>query len=160
MWPDGMGQGMVRQPWELPQSWMRFAGWLGALSALTFLLSLAGIPWLVNRLPPDYFVRHRHGHRHTPWRRLSPSRFLLRLVRHVVGLLLVAAGVVMLVLPGQGLLTLVIGLSLIDFPGKARLVERLAAWPPIFAALNWIRHKGGRPAFIAPEPASGDRKRA
>ena len=44
-------------------------------------------------------------------------------LRNAVGLVLVTAGLAMLVLPGQGIITLLVGIILMDFPGKHRLVE-------------------------------------
>ena len=50
----------------------------------------------------------------------------------------------MLVLPGQGILTMVIGFSIMDFPGKHRLNDRIVANRKIQQSLNWIRRKGGK----------------
>ena len=61
-------------------------------------------------------------------------------------------GVVMLVTPGQGLLTMVMGIALMDFPGKDRLEKALVARAGIRAALNWVRHRQGREPFRFPEP--------
>ena len=54
------------------------------------------------------------------------------------------AGLAMLVLPGQGLLTILIGLMLLDFPGKRRLERRIVARPAILAMLNRMRARRGR----------------
>ena len=51
----------------------------------------------------------------------------------------------MLVLPGQGLLTIVTGLILINYPGKYKLEKKLVAMPSVFKALNWIRDKANKP---------------
>jgi len=51
----------------------------------------------------------------------------------------------MLVLPGQGLLTIVTGLLLINYPGKYKLEQKLVAIPSVFRALNWIRVKANKP---------------
>ena len=51
----------------------------------------------------------------------------------------------MLVLPGQGLLTIVTGLLLINYPGKYKLEQKLVAVPAVFKALNWIRFKANKP---------------
>lgn len=51
----------------------------------------------------------------------------------------------MLVLPGQGLLTIVTGLLLINYPGKYRLEKKIVNKPSIFRALNWIRIKANKP---------------
>jgi hypothetical protein len=54
-------------------------------------------------------------------------------------------GLLMLVLPGQGLLTIVTGLLLINYPGKYKLEQKLVAVPSVFRALNWIRVKANKP---------------
>ena len=62
-------------------------------------------------------------------------------------LLLVAAGLAMLFLPGQGLLTVLIGVCVMDFPGKRGLLQRLVRGPKVQGALNWIRRKRGKEPF-------------
>ena len=64
--------------------------------------------------------------------------------KNVLGAVLMIAGVAMLVLPGQGLLTMVLGFLLIDFPGKYRLERWLVARPMVHRPLNWIRRRAGR----------------
>ena len=79
--------------------------------------------------------------------------------RNALGAVLLAAGIAMLVLPGQGLLTILLGLMLVDFPGKRRAERALVARPNVFEALNWLRAKAGRPPLLpvgnAAESASG-----
>ena len=65
--------------------------------------------------------------------------------KNVIGLLLIVGGLLMLVLPGQGLLTMITGLLLINYPGKYRLEQKLVSKPSIFRALNWIRIKANKP---------------
>jgi UPF0716 family protein affecting phage T7 exclusion len=68
-------------------------------------------------------------------------------LKNLLGFVFVAAGIAMLVLPGQGLLTIFIGILLLDFPGK-RAVERwLVRLPRVLQAANWIRQRYGRPPF-------------
>jgi len=125
--------------------------WLSLVSALVFLGSLAVIPWLVSRLPEDYFQRPpaRTRIRH------PVLRLLLFGLRNGVGVLLVVGGLAMLVLPGQGILTLVIGLSLIDFPGRTRLIRRLVSHRRVRQGLNWIRARAGKaPLRFDGEPGS------
>jgi hypothetical protein len=66
----------------------------------------------------------------------------------------------MLLLPGQGILTILIGLMLLDFPGKRRLERRLVQQPSVWRAINWMRAKAHQPALELPAPettAPGDR---
>mgnify|MGYP005656431805 FL=1 len=50
----------------------------------------------------------------------------------------------MLVLPGQGLFTIFIGLILSNYPGKYRLERKLIAIPSILKTVNWLRKKSNK----------------
>ena len=119
---------------------------LGLLSVVTFVGSLVAVPWLIGRMRADYFLTHwqvvQARHRRHP--ALALTVFL---VRNALGLLLVAAGLAMLFLPGQGLLTVLIGVCVMDFPGKRGLLQRLVRGPKVQGALNWIRRKRGKEPF-------------
>jgi hypothetical protein len=125
---------------------------LTAVSLLVFVATLILIPFILIRLPADYFdIR-------TPrtWMKDHHPvlRFVGHLVKNVLGVTFLAAGFAMLVLPGQGLLTILIGISLLDFPGKQRLEARIVSQPAILNVINAIRRKCGKPALvIAPESA-------
>ncbi len=69
------------------------------------------------------------------------------ITRNIIGLLFVGAGVAMLLLPGQGILTILIGISIMDFPGKHKKIEWLAGKPQVRKALNWMRLKAKKPLF-------------
>jgi len=112
-----------------------------ALVSLAMLLtSMILIPWLITRLPADYFVDEK---RHIPdIRQQHPlAYYSLRFLKNALGSLLLIAGILMLVLPGQGILTILVGLGLIDFPGKFKLLRKLAQQPALFKTMNWIRTK-------------------
>ena len=119
--------------------------WL--LSVVTFVGSLVAVPWLIGRMRADYFLTHwqvvQARHRRHP--ALALTVFL---ARNALGLLLVAAGLAMLFLPGQGLLTVLIGVCVMDFPGKRGLLQRLVRGPKVQGALNWIRRKRGKEPFV------------
>jgi len=116
---------------------------LAVLSAVTLIASALLIPWIIARVPEDYFTRaHAHA---LPWEDKHPVvRIALIAGKNLFGLILVALGILMLVLPGQGVLTIIAGIALIDFPGRHRLVQRLAAQPPVLKSMNWIRRRAGR----------------
>lgn len=107
------------------------------LSLALFVLSLLSIPWMVCRIPEDYFLA-------SPRDKGQKSIFI-RVVKGVVknflGVGFFLVGFVLLFIPGQGLLTMLLGLILMDFPGKKKVVERLAAMKNVQASLNWIRGK-------------------
>ena len=126
---------------------------LAALSVLTFVGSLVVLPWLVAAMPEDYFLdTTRHDSR---LRRLHPLLYYgLRGLKNLLGWLLILGGVLMLVLPGQGILTILVGLILSDFPGKFVLERRLARSERVMDAFNWLRRRVGRPALRVPsDPA-------
>ena len=122
-------------------------GTLAILSAATFVGSLLALPWLVAQIPRDYFVKGA-SHR-LPWADRHPFvRATFAIGKNVLGLLFLLAGVAMLVLPGQGLLTIVVGLVLLDFPGKQPMLRRIVAQPAVLNALNWLRRRTGREPLV------------
>ncbi len=123
--------------------------WLGLLSLCTFFISLAVIPWLIGRLPHDFFVRRPGSPKPLSWRS-GPSALLWFVLRNLAGVALFLAGVAMLFLPGQGILTIVLGLSIMVFPGKHRLLSALSKQPSVQRGLDWIRIKTRHRAFIWP----------
>jgi hypothetical protein len=128
-------------------TWMQnhtiLLGWLGAASVFTFLATLIAVPWLVVRLDADYFTFAR---RHHQARQRSHPIVQLALVifKNILGTVFIATGMLMLVLPGQGLLTIVIGLTFLDFPGKYQLERRLVSFRPVLRSINWLRQKAKR----------------
>lgn len=109
-------------------------------SIFCFVASLAAVPILVARAPVDYFVASR---RHE-------APLLRKIARNLLGGMLLVAGVLMLVLPGQGMLTLLAALCLLDFPGKRGLVRRMVQRPRVASALQWLRRRAQKPPFELP----------
>ena len=129
--------------------------WLLGLGSLALLVGTALlIPWLLIVLPPDFFARLPAR----PFQGRHPViAILLIIFRNFLGAVLLAAGIVMLFIPGQGLLTILIGLALIDFPGKHTLLMRLFSNPRVFNPANRIRRWAGKPEFVpAMRAHSGD----
>ena len=71
-------------------------------------------------------------------------RGILVVIKNVLGLLLVGAGLVMLITPGQGILSLLIGFSMLDIPGKQNVVNRILGNRRIINTINRIRTRAGR----------------
>ncbi|HWK54405.1 MAG TPA: PGPGW domain-containing protein [Hyphomicrobiales bacterium] len=124
--------------------------WLLALAVLVSLGTLAVLPLVVLALPEDYFVTPRRRplvrEAWPPW-----VRPVVLVLKNLLGVLLLVLGVLMLVLPGQGLLTLLCGLVLLDFPGKYRCLRWLAGREKILASLNWLRTKRGLAPLQKPD---------
>lgn len=124
-------------------------GWLGVLSLVMFFGSLIAIPILIARIPANYFVDEQRRPSRT--RRFHPAVYAMLIVsKNVLGVILILGGIAMLVLPGQGLLTILIGISLSDFPGKYGLERRLVSQPGVFGAINWLRERAGKAPLVHP----------
>ncbi len=123
--------------------------WLALGSAITFVGTLIIVPILVIRIPDDYFLAKRR--RLSRWRRLHPVPGIALLVlKNVCGIVFIVAGIAMLILPGQGFLTILIGVMLVNFPGKYRLERRFIRVRPVARSINWMRSKAGRPPLRMP----------
>ncbi len=132
---------------------------LGTASVVMFVASLIVLPAIVVRIPADYFA-HVERPRDPLAGRSLRVRIVLLVLKNLLGFVLILAGIAMLVLPGQGLLTILIGLFLVDGPGKYRLERWLIARPAIHRPLNWLRRRRGRAPleWRPPEaPAPGSR---
>jgi len=117
--------------------------WLTGLSIVTFAGTLIIVPLLVVRIPADYFSNDK-PHR-SPWSVHHPFvRATLLLSKNLAGYILILAGILMLVLPGQGLLTILIGVMLLDFPGKFRLQKWLVTRRAVSKSINWLRKRANR----------------
>lgn len=121
--------------------------WLAGTSVLAFIGTLILVPILLIRLPTDYFA---HGKRHpAPWAHHRPLiRGIFLVGKNIVGALFLMVGVTMLILPGQGLLTIVMAIVLLDLPIKYRLERWLISRRPILRSINWLRLRAGRPLLI------------
>jgi len=120
--------------------------WLTVLSIIFFVGTLIAIPFILVRLPADYFdVRVPR-----PW--MQDHHPLLRIVGHIVknalGAVFVFAGFLMLFLPGQGILTMLIGISMLDFPGKRNIEAKLIGQPTVLGVINGMRKRRGKPPLI------------
>lgn len=125
----------------------RLAIALSLLSLLMLLGSLFLTPWLLVRLPADYFLVEK-PHLWTRLKTASLGRRALLLAKNALGVLCIAAGLLMLILPGQGLLTIIAGVFLLDFHGKKELERKLVSRPKILKAINWLRRRHGRPELV------------
>jgi hypothetical protein len=126
--------------------------WIAGVSIFTFAASLIAVPWLIVRIPPDYFARKRPSRE--PWADQHPIvRTTLRAAKNALGLLFILAGLFMLVLPGQGLLTILIGVLLLNFPGKRRLARWIVSKRPVLKCINWLRRREGRPPLVLQDDA-------
>lgn len=117
--------------------------WLAAFSVLMLLGGIAVVPWIVVRIPADYFA-HRRREAVVLTRRNPAVRAGILVIKNAVGAVLIVAGILMLVLPGQGVLTILVGLTLVNFPGKFRVERWIIMRPAVLSSVNWLRRRAGR----------------
>ncbi len=118
--------------------------WGVALFAGSSLLSLAAVTAVLVLLPVDYFGERAPA---AAWPRSPLLRVVWRVGKNLLGVVLVALGVLLSVpgIPGQGLLTIVIGIVLLDVPGKRALERRLVRRPAVIGSINRLRARFGQP---------------
>jgi hypothetical protein len=115
---------------------------LGVASAVMFVGTLVAIPVFLVRVPDDYFARPR-----------PPRSLLVKVLRTALGIALIAVGLAMLVLPGQGLLTILVGVMFLELEMKDRVMVRILAAPKVHATIDRLRRKAGRGPLAAPTAA-------
>jgi hypothetical protein len=71
-------------------------------------------------------------------------------LKNLLGVILILVGAILSVpgLPGQGLVTVLAGVLLLDFPGKRRLLYKILRRPPLLQAINRLRMKFSRPPLV------------
>lgn len=120
-----------------------------ALAALVWALltagSLAVVLRIVLALPEDYFEVD-----HPPLTSWTASR----VARNGAGMVLIAVGAALSIpgVPGQGVLTILVGLFLVDFPRRQELERALARRAGVLPALNRLRVRFDR-APLRPPPS-------
>jgi len=115
------------------------------LFVVTFAISLAIVSFILVKIPPDYFQEDRQNQF---WSGQHPAVRLLGIIgKNILGVLLVALGIVMSIpgVPGQGILTILLGIMLLDFPGRADLERRIVSQPRVLKNINKLRHRFGKP---------------
>ena len=114
-----------------------------ALGVLTFLItifiSLAIVSFILVKLPSTYF---QESHARDFWVDRHPSiRWAGLIGKNTLGIVLVLLGILMSIpgVPGQGILTILLGVMLVDFPGKRRLEYKLVSRPRVLETINRLR---------------------
>ena len=117
-------------------------------SVVTFVLSIAVVTVVLVKLPANYF--HSSHAREFLVARHPVLRALAIFVKNLLGLLLVGFGIVMSLpgVPGQGVLTILLGIMLLDFPGKRALETRIVSRPRVQTAVNALRARFDKPPLL------------
>jgi len=127
---------------EIFNAYKNLIFWFGSISLFVFLFSLLSIRWLVALIPEDYFIKKRGSKIKT---NNQIGWYLVLILKNLIGYSLILGGIVMLVLPGQGLFTIIIGLMLSNYPGKYSVEKKFIAIPSILKSINWLRKKSNKP---------------
>ena len=112
---------------------------VGVASAVMFVATLVGVPIFLVKVPSDYFTRES-----------KKSSLPVKVLRNIAGFALIGLGIAMLVLPGQGALTILVGLCVLDLPIKDRLIQKLLSKKKVQGAIDGLRRKAGKPALAVP----------
>jgi UPF0716 family protein affecting phage T7 exclusion len=119
----------------------------------TLLFSLAMVAFLLLRLPPGYL---QSAEEEPFWPgRPQWQRVLARIGKNLLGVVLVAVGILLSLpgIPGQGVLTIVIGVMLLDIPGKRRIERKVLGRRRVLASINRLRARFGRAPLEAYAPS-------
>jgi hypothetical protein len=108
--------------------------------------SLIVVPWLLIKIPSDYFVAEKREK--CPWGNCPPIiRLLLLVIKNIIGVVLILSGIIMLFIPGQGILTIMAGIVLMDFPYKYKIMRKIIKNSNILRFINKLREKANQEPF-------------
>jgi len=120
----------------------------GVILLVTFVASLAIVSFILVKLPADYFS----GSSKREFLDDQPKGIRIAAVigKNVLGAILVLLGIILSIpgVPGQGILTILLGIMLLDFPGKRRLEQKIVSRPRVREAINSMRQRFGKPPLM------------
>lgn len=121
---------------------------LGSLSIFILIISVFMMVLIISFLPEDYFKsENRNLISSVQNSRYPLLKLLVLITKNFFGILLLLSGVLMLVLPGQGILTIITGLVFIDYPGKYKFERNLLRQKGVINSINWIRSRLSKPSL-------------
>jgi len=115
------------------------------LFVVTFSISLAIVSVIMVKIPADYFKEDQPRELFAD--KPAAVRYLLIIGKNLLGVVLVVLGILLSLpgVPGQGILTILLGVMLLDFPGRRRLERKLVSRPQVLNTINKLRHKFDKP---------------
>jgi hypothetical protein len=114
----------------------------------SFLINLGIVSVILVKLPADHFSKNRKT---KFWHGRRPLLNAAKVIgKNILGVFLVVLGIVLSLpgVPGQGLLTILLGIMLLDFPGRERLEQKLLSKPSIVNTINRLRERFGKPPLV------------
>jgi hypothetical protein len=136
----------LNQLWQ-SLSWNQIL--LGAsLFVGSLTISFGAIVLVMVKIPADYFSPHYEQNflPNTHW----TMKWGAMILKNLLGIFLILLGIMLSLpgIPGQGLLTILLGLIMLDIPGKRPLEARIIQRPSILAAINKLRARFKKPPLI------------
>ena len=122
--------------------------WVGIVSIFLFFLSLFLLRYVILRLPEDYFIKVSSISKSNS---KSLKKIIFRIAKNALGFLLTICGIILLFTPGQGMITILIGLCLIDLAFVNQWKKKMIYNSKVQKALNWIRSKKSVKPFNFPK---------
>lgn len=119
-----------------------------AIFLVTFFANLALVSFILVKIPSDYFKASNHS---TFLKNQSPVvRVLVIIGKNLLGVVLVVLGILLSLpgVPGQGVLTILLGIMLLDFPGRRRFERWIVGWPKVFNGINKLRQRFDKPPLV------------
>ena len=121
---------------------------LGSLSIFILIISVFMMVLIISFLPEDYFKsENRNLISSVQNSRYPLLKLLVLITKNFFGVLLLLSGILMLVLPGQGILTIITGLVFMDYPGKYKFERKLLKQKGVINSINWIRSRLSKPSL-------------
>ena len=120
----------------------------GIVSVFLFFLSLFLLRYVILRLPEDYFIKVSSISKSNS---KSLKKIIVRIAKNALGFLLTICGIILLFTPGQGMITILIGLCLIDLAIVNQFKKKIINNSKVQKALNWIRTKKSVKPFNFPK---------
>ena len=121
---------------------------LGSLSIFILIISVFMMVLIISFLPEDYFKsENRNLISSVQNSRYPLIKLSVLIAKNFFGILLLLSGILMLVLPGQGILTIITGLVFMDYPGKYKFERRLLRQKGVINSINWIRSRLSKPSL-------------
>jgi hypothetical protein len=121
---------------------------LGSLSLFILIISVFMMVLIISFLPEDYFKsENRNLISSVQNSRYPLLKLLVLITKNFFGVLLLLSGILMLVLPGQGILTIITALVFIDYPGKYKFERKLLRQKGVINSINWIRSRLSKPSL-------------
>ncbi len=120
--------------------------WTIVFSLVTIIVSYVLIVIGIIKIPANYFsstyVREINHDKH------FSLRWATFIVKNLIGFLMIIAGTVMIFTPGPGVPTILLGLIMMDIPGKRPLEARIINRPNILTTVNDLRARYNKPPLV------------